>query len=231
MLSPAKASASCSRSGSTNPPCAERHASRKSAISTRGDAEEAITLCAEPWNDRAAMLSLPLLRRLAPHLEARMRAGCGQVSCHRERGRLTTGKGCRSGRRRPKRLWVPAAGRPRSTRSSRLCRIAEERRPAKAEGDELSPALDVVDDQTRESPPPGQQSEICWCRERFRAPIDICYLRLTIRERQQRLGNVCQGLQFLHISQRGAPCRARRPLAKLWPASPARQPTAKPAGA
>ena len=68
-------------------------------------------------------------------------------------------------------------------------------------------------------------------RERFRAPVDICYLRLTIRKRQRRLGKVCQGLQFLHISQRGAPCRARRPLAKLWPASPARQPTAKPAGA
>ena len=41
-------------------------------------------LLRRPWNDRAAMLSLPLLRRLAPHLEARMRAGCQSAATAKE---------------------------------------------------------------------------------------------------------------------------------------------------
>lgn len=206
MLSPEKESASCSRSGSTNPPCAERHASRKSAISTAPTPKRP-SAPAPPMERPGAMLSLPLLRRLAPHLEARMR-GRLPISRHRERGRLTKGKGVDQGDV-ARRLWIPATS-PRSHgfRFVQDCPRRGGRRKQRG----MSFRRLWMWWTTRRGSLHHRVSKRgdLLVRERFRAPIDICYLRLTIRERQQRLGNVCQGLQFLHISQRGAPCRARR---------------------
>lgn len=119
----------------------------------RADAEEAIRSCAAHGTTGCDAIAAPTAK--AGTSPRSPNEGRLPISRHRERGRLTKGKGVSI------RATSPEGYGYRQRRHDRtafvLCRIAEERRPAKAEGDELSPALDVVDDQTRESPPPGQQ--------------------------------------------------------------------------
>ena len=89
------------------------------------------SLLRRPWNDRGwRCYSLPLLRRLAPHLEA-PNEGRLPISCHRERSRLTR-------ERVSIRATSPEGYGYRQRRHDRtafvLCRIVEEEEAGESRG-------------------------------------------------------------------------------------------------